>query len=358
MADDFRNTINGAGALGNVLTGGSATGNLEVAGDADIFQVSLIAGLLYQIQMRGQGSGGGTLGDPLLDLRNAANVPLASDDDSGAGFDAFFQFRAPATSTYFLRASGAFTLFGTYTVSVGVGFGDAQNNVITGTAVADAVDGGGGNDTIDGGAGNDSLAGGSGNDIVRGGDGNDTLNGSGGTVVGGGDSVFGGNGNDYIYAWLGTSETIVGGAGIDTLDTTAFTGNYVVDLATGVTTFSGESFTQMENLFSGAGNDTLTGSAAANLIDGGAGNDTIDGGAGNDSLRGERQRHPARRRRQRYAEQRRRPRRLQQRLRRRRQRLHLRGARRAGDHRRRRGDRHPRHHRLHGQLLRQPGQRR
>ena len=62
---------------------------------------------------------------------------------------------------------------------------------------------------------------------------------------------------------IGTPETIVGGAGIDTLDTTAFGGNYVVNLATGLTNWAGESFLEMENLISGAGNDTLTGSAVA-----------------------------------------------------------------------------------------------
>ena len=80
----------------------------------------------------------------------------------------------------------------------------------------------------------------------------------------------------------GTPEFIDGGAGIDTLDTTAFTGNYVVNLATGGTNFAGESFINMENLISGVGNDTLTGTAGANAIDGGAGNDII-GGGGNDT---------------------------------------------------------------------------
>ena len=74
-------------------------------------------------------------------------------------------------------------------------------------------------------------------------------------------------------AVLGTPETIDGGAGIDTLDTTAFTGNYVVNLATGLTNFAGESFINMENLISGIGNDILTGNG---------GNDTVFGGLGRD----------------------------------------------------------------------------
>src|SRR5215468_2498724 len=77
------------------------------------------------------------------------------------------------------------------------------------------------------------------------------------------DIIFGGDGNDYIFAVLGTPETIVGGAGIDTLDTTLFSGNYVVNLATGLTNFAGESFINMENLISDAGDDSLTGTTSA-----------------------------------------------------------------------------------------------
>ncbi|HMI95583.1 MAG TPA: calcium-binding protein [Micropepsaceae bacterium] len=131
------------------------------------------------------------------------------------------------------------------------------------------------------GVGNDSLTGTGGANLIDGGDGNDTINGGGGA-----DTSIGGNGNDYIFAVLGTPESIDGGAGVDTLDTTAFTGNYVVNLATGKTNFAGESFIHMENLISGAGNDSLTGTAGANKIDGGAGNDSIDGGAGNDTING------------------------------------------------------------------------
>ena len=131
------------------------------------------------------------------------------------------------------------------------------------------------------GAGNDSLTGTGGANLISGGDGNDTINGGGGA-----DTSLGGNGNDYIFAVLGTPESINGGAGIDTLDTTAFTGNYVVDLATGLTNFAGESFVAMENLISGAGNDSLTGTGGANLISGGDGNDTINGGGGADTSLG------------------------------------------------------------------------
>jgi Ca2+-binding RTX toxin-like protein len=77
-----------------------------------------------------------------------------------------------------------------------------------------------------------------------------------------------------------------GGTGVDLIDHTVFSGNYVFNMTTGVTNFLGESYTNFENATMGAGNDNVTGNASANVINGGAGNDTIDGGAGNDSING------------------------------------------------------------------------
>ena len=111
--------------------------------------------------------------------------------------------------------------------------------------------------SLNGDDGNDVIVGGGGADVVNGGNGNDTLTGGSGV----GASVFGGAGNDLIFQVNGTPEFINGGTGIDTLNTTAFNGNYVVNLTTGVTNFAGECFINMENLIAGAGNDTLTGTA-------------------------------------------------------------------------------------------------
>jgi hypothetical protein len=77
-----------------------------------------------------------------------------------------------------------------------------------------------------------------------------------------------------------------GGAGIDTIDHTAWSGSYVFNMATGLTDFSGESFINFENANMGAGDNSVTGNASANLINGGAGNDTIEGGLGQDTLTG------------------------------------------------------------------------
>ncbi len=125
---------------------------------------------------------------------------------------------------------------------------------------------------------------------VDGGGGNDVLRSS------GDGHYLGGNGDDLIIAGITFAlEDLNGGAGIDTLDTTSFGGTYNINLVTGVTTFGTESFTNFENLISGAGADTITGTSGANIIrtnggidnvSAGDGNDIVEGGIGGDTLDG------------------------------------------------------------------------
>ena len=113
---------------------------------------------------------------------------------------------------------------------------------------------------------------GGGNDIVR-------SNGDG--------TYLGGIGNDMMFAGLTSSlEVMDGGDGVDTLDTTTWGGIYVINMITGVTNYSGESFLNFENLVTGAGDDTITGTSGDNIISTGAGIDTLNGGLGNDTLIG------------------------------------------------------------------------
>ncbi|MFM7780334.1 MAG: calcium-binding protein, partial [Alphaproteobacteria bacterium] len=144
----------------------------------------------------------------------------------------------------------------------------------------EAVIAGDGSDTLIGTDGANFMHGGAGNDSIMGGNGDDTINGGGGA-----DTALGGAGNDYIYAVLGT-DIAVGGSGNDTLDTSLFSGNYLVNLQTGATNFLGESFTEFEAVIAGTGSDTLIGTDGANFMHGGAGDDSILGGAGNDTLMG------------------------------------------------------------------------
>ena len=62
--------------------------------------------------------------------------------------------------------------------------------------------------------------------------------------------------------------------------------NYLVNLDNGSTNLAGESFINFEHLVTGAGNDTLVGTTAANTLNGGAGDDAIYGGGGDDLMFG------------------------------------------------------------------------
>ena len=87
-----------------------------------------------------------------------------------------------------------------------------------------------------------------------------------------GNNLYGGAGNDTINGHKG-EDSLAGGTGDDTLDGKA--GN---DLLTGD---AGN-----DTLKGGAGDDWLFGDAGNDILDGGAGNDVLVGGAGTDTLKG------------------------------------------------------------------------
>jgi hypothetical protein len=79
--------------------------------------------------------------------------------------------------------------------------------------------------------------------------------------------------------------TVVGGAGVNTLDYSAYTGDITVDLplgsATGLAGISG-----IRNVTGSIGNDILVGDANANVLTGGTGRNLIIGGKGADTIVG------------------------------------------------------------------------
>ncbi len=121
-ADDFRNSLTDTThPFGSVTVNGSSTGNLEVNGDRDWFQIQLVAGASYVINLQGQQGGGGTLVDPYLRVHNSSGTLLAENDDIDLGInrDSRLTFTATTTGTYYLEA-GAFdeAYTGTYRLSV------------------------------------------------------------------------------------------------------------------------------------------------------------------------------------------------------------------------------------------------
>lgn len=119
MADDF-GASTGAGNLGTLTVGGSASGSLETGGDRDWFRITLVAGQSYIFNMDG-----GTLPDPFLILRDQNGVSILGNDDvvSNVNFNSQIRFTSTVSGTYFLDAfssDGEQTGTGTYTVRAAI----------------------------------------------------------------------------------------------------------------------------------------------------------------------------------------------------------------------------------------------
>ncbi|MFT4012082.1 MAG: Hint domain-containing protein [Paracoccus sp. (in: a-proteobacteria)] len=199
-----------------------------------------------------------------------------------------------------------------------------------GTSDADSIFGGGGDDTLLGLAGNDTIDGGEGSDSIDGGEGADYLIWEGSSDGGDSDVVIGGDGHVPVYD--GQNVTEVTGSenytfdpynhnGGDTLalnldsdsavtltyssteagtatdangNTVEFSGIERIILGDGDNTVdaSGAEIIYQDGadhyvgirLYSGAGDDTITGSDGTDYIDSGDGDDIVYGGDGNDVI--------------------------------------------------------------------------
>ena len=109
---------------GQVEVGGSATGEIDPAGDVDWFRVVLGYDQTYVFEMEGSETGAGTLGDPSLSLRVhfGGNLSLAlADDDRGQCRNSRLEFTAFYNGPHYLSATTALSAqsdTGTYTLSV------------------------------------------------------------------------------------------------------------------------------------------------------------------------------------------------------------------------------------------------
>lgn len=129
----------------------------------------------------------------------------------------------------------------------------------------DFLSGGSGPDILSGGDGNDALSGGSGNDVLEGGAGDDDLDGGVGA-----DQVGGGDGVDLAFQTSTADQTL-------TLD----------DVANDGETGEGDNVrSDVEQVATNVGNDTIVGSSADNDLFGDDGNDDITGMGGQDLLLG------------------------------------------------------------------------
>jgi Ca2+-binding RTX toxin-like protein len=113
----------------------SLNGAISTSGEVDKVVVSLVAGTTYTFEMLGVSSlaTAGSLGDPSLRILGPNGTVVASDQDSGAGFDATLTFTAATTGVYTLELSATGSLTGTYRIDGGVVSGTAmqQGNTYT-----------------------------------------------------------------------------------------------------------------------------------------------------------------------------------------------------------------------------------
>jgi Ca2+-binding RTX toxin-like protein len=333
----IENAIGGSG--NDTLTGNAANNNLEGRGGSD----SLIGNDGDDTVDGGTGIDNlnGGFGNDLYIVDNLGDV--AGEVAGGVDTVQSSVNHILSVNLENLTLTGSADIFGTGNDSrANVIVGNSGANTLSGGFLNDTLNGGTGDDTLFGGSDDDVLAGesgvdsvnaGDGNDVIRftsghfydnvdGGAGNDTLDATavarngdtfdfetglisgypGGQTVtgielflgGSGDetiisdgsthSYFGNGGNDTMIAEIG-NETMDGGAGgTDTIDLSRWTGAYIVDMNTGSSNYGGELFTNFENLISGAGNDSITGTTVNNVINTNGGNDSVNAGAGADTV--------------------------------------------------------------------------
>ena len=250
MPDDFASTIQTTGAI---APGTTVTGEIEVIGDADWFEVTLIAGRAYAIEMRGLDTADGTLADPEFDGIYYSDGVKATDTGNGDAnpetTNSAVTFYAPYSGVYYLSATGLSGV-GTYSLDitdlVNSVTGTSPDNIIVGTDGSETLLGLAGNDTMFGLAGNDQIEGGDNDDSIVGGLGADTLLGGAGN-----DTIIGSNGPEpehngpargFAETDLTITDVIYGGDGDDQINM----GDY---LPTGNNSIS----------YGEAGNDSITG---------------------------------------------------------------------------------------------------
>jgi ELWxxDGT repeat protein/VCBS repeat-containing protein len=107
-----------------------------------------------------------------------------------------------------------------------------------------------------------------------------------------GPDVIHGNGGDDVLTGYSAQDVLDGGPGSDTADYSYEPADVsgTIDLAAGTATFPGyytEQLISIENVWMGAGNDTIYGTSGDNDLRGGPGDDTFYPGAGNDVVYGD-----------------------------------------------------------------------
>ena len=111
----------GTGTTGTIAVGGSATGDIERAGDRDWFAVTLEAGKSYRIDLEGSPTNDGTLTDPFIRGVYDADgnfIRSTADNNGGTGWNSCVFFDAENAGTHYIAAGANGHRTGTYRVTV------------------------------------------------------------------------------------------------------------------------------------------------------------------------------------------------------------------------------------------------
>jgi len=119
VRDDYPNN---ASTSGLAQVNQTVYGEIEAIDDEDWFRLQLQPGF-YTIDLEGEPTGMGTLGDPSLVLYNAQGVQIDSNDDAGGSWNSQLQLNVGAPSLYYLGAGAFGSNTGTYALTVTSGGG-------------------------------------------------------------------------------------------------------------------------------------------------------------------------------------------------------------------------------------------
>ena len=150
LTDDFPWTADTPGVV--AVNGAATAGTINTADDADLFKVSLAAGVSYVFDVVRQSGG---LDDPYLYLYSPTLESLDQDDESGGAGNARISFTASTSGTYYLgvvdyaRGTGAYALSARTQSSTGLNLvGTNANDSFTSGPGSDSINGAGGIDTV------------------------------------------------------------------------------------------------------------------------------------------------------------------------------------------------------------------
>ena len=133
VTDDFSWTTSTTGRV--AVNGAPTAGNVQFAGDQDLFAIELMAGVPYDITLNRDSKSGV---DPMLSLHNTSGKMVAHDTGGKSTQSAHLSFTPAASGTYYLGAQDQFgTGTGGYSLQARA-IDDVPSNVIPSVAVGAA----------------------------------------------------------------------------------------------------------------------------------------------------------------------------------------------------------------------------